>query len=301
MNVNEIITQKFVDKIAHDKILPWQKPWRSLDYQNLATGHKYRGLNVLTLALFGRDSFYITAKQVFSAGGKIKKGAKSLPIVFWSKIQKEEKSDTGETEDKSFYFLRYYNLFNFTDTEANDNAPDSTDYGKLELKAISLEKVIDFEPLEMAEKLVQSTGIPIKFGGSVACYRPGSHEINMPKPETFQSREHYYCTLFHELTHAMSKETSVELKAGFGSEPYAKEELVAELGANFLLSYCQIDSTGLFDNSASYLDNWTKRIANDSRLLVTAAGQAQKRFDKVLEKAGLLQTETAEAPEANKA
>ena len=57
-------------------------------------------------------------------GGKVKKGSKSLPIVFWKplfrddegKVVPEESTQDREDLKKSFV-LRYYRVFNISDVE----------------------------------------------------------------------------------------------------------------------------------------------------------------------------------------
>ena len=70
----------------------------------------------------------------------------------------------------------------------------------------------------------------------------------------------------------------------FGSEDYSKEELVAEMGAAMLCGVAGIESQTL-GNSASYLQTWISRLKSDSRLIVSAASQAQKAADYILGKA----------------
>jgi antirestriction protein ArdC len=69
--------------------------------------------------------------------------------------------------------------------------------------------------------------------------------------------------------------------SSFGSAPYGKEELVAEMGAAFLCG-----SAGIVDltveNSAAYLQSWLHRLKDDKRLVVQAAAQAQKAADYIL-------------------
>ena len=62
---------------------------------------------------------------------------------------------------------------------------------------------------------------------------------------------------------------------------------MAELGSNFFLSFCGIDSTALFDNSASYFNAWLNRISSNPSLLLQASSQAQKRFDVITLKLGV--------------
>jgi antirestriction protein ArdC len=66
--------------------------------------------------------------------------------------------------------------------------------------------------------------------------------------------------------------------ASFGSESYSKEELVAEMTAAMLCGIARIEQKTL-ENSAAYLKTWIARLKSDSRLLVSAASQAQKAAD----------------------
>jgi hypothetical protein len=68
---------------------------------------------------------------------------------------------------------------------------------------------------------------------------------------------------------------------GYGSDPYCKEELVAELGSAFLCGYADI-ADRMIDKSAAYLTNWLKQLQNDRTLIVYAAAQAQKAADYIL-------------------
>ena len=70
----------------------------------------------------------------------------------------------------------------------------------------------------------------------------------------------------------------------FASEDYSKEELIAEMGAAMLCGVTGIESRTL-GNSAAYLQTWIKKLKSDSRLIVSAASQAQKAADYILGKA----------------
>jgi antirestriction protein ArdC len=71
----------------------------------------------------------------------------------------------------------------------------------------------------------------------------------------------------------------------FGDTNYSKEELVAEMGAAFLCGVAGIDNRTT-DTSASYIRGWLKKLRNDPRMLVQAAGQAQRAADYILGKEG---------------
>jgi antirestriction protein ArdC len=61
----------------------------------------------------------------------------------------------------------------------------------------------------------------------------------------------------------------------FGSEAYAAEELIAELGAAFLCADLGITLEPREDH-ASYIAVWLKVLRNDQRAVFTAASYAQR-------------------------
>ena len=98
--------------------------------------------------------------------------------------------------------------------------------------------------------------------------------------------EEYYSTFFHELVHSTGHKrrlgrSGVEEVAAFGSHEYSKEELVAEIGSAMLCGVAGIEQVTL-DNSAAYIQSWLKALKNDERMIVSAAGQAQKAADYIL-------------------
>jgi len=107
--------------------------------------------------------------------------------------------------------------------------------------------------------------------------------VSMPKPGSFASREEYYSTLFHEMTHSTGHRSrlardGVTNPTLFGSHAYSREELVAEMGAAFLAGHCGIETQTL-DNSAAYLAGWLRVLRKDARMVVWAGGQAQRAAD----------------------
>ncbi|MGA2870054.1 MAG: zincin-like metallopeptidase domain-containing protein, partial [Verrucomicrobiota bacterium] len=126
----------------------------------------------------------------------------------------------------------------------------------------------------------------IKHGMAMAYYSPSSDVVNMPDHARFQSENHYHATLFHELVHSTGHEKRLKRASimewnGYGSDPYAKEELIAEMGSAFLCGYAGIvDQT--IDSSAAYLEGWLKQLKEDKTLIVYAAAQAQKAADFIL-------------------
>ena len=101
----------------------------------------------------------------------------------------------------------------------------------------------------------------------------------MPGVELFPRKEEYYSVLFHEATHSTGAKNRLDRIRACSkrSNAYAHEELVAEIGAATLCGICGIENT--IDNTAAYIQYWLNELANDSRLVVAAAGAAQKAVD----------------------
>src|SRR5258708_10763769 len=124
-SVYEIVTEKIIKQLESG-VAPWRKPWTCNTPANLLTQKPYRGLNVFILAAQGFPSrFWLTFHQAMKLGGRIRKGEKSSPIVFWSLGEDRETiAPDGTKETARPFLLRYYSVFNLAQTEAID-LPDS--------------------------------------------------------------------------------------------------------------------------------------------------------------------------------
>jgi antirestriction protein ArdC len=195
--------------------------------------------------------------------------------VFWKWLDVDA---TGEaTGKRSVPMLRYYSVFNVAQCDGvTAPAIEGTDRAH--------------SPIETAEQIVAA--MPkrpeIRHGLDRAFYSPAVDSVGMPSPERFETPENYYSVLFHELTHSTGHESRLNRKgvsgsesAGFGSQSYSKEELVAEMGAAFLCGRAGIVERTI-DNSAAYVASWLERLKDDARLIVLAAAQAQKAADFIL-------------------
>ncbi len=274
-DVYQIVTDRIV-QLLESGTVPWHQPWKGGNQwpQNFVSRKVYRGINLFLLNAASYSSpFWLTFNQVQMLGGQIKKGEKSFPVVFW-KMFKEE----GDGEDKRIPFLRYHRVFNAAQCEGID-VP--------EIKP--LENSPAFHPIEKCEQIVSA--MPkrpeIKHNGARACYSPSLDTVSMPEARLFDSSEGYYSVLFHELTHATGHVTRLSRKEitdqiRFGSDPYSREELVAEMGAAFLCGHCEIENQTL-DLSASYIKSWLGKLKEDRKLVVHAAAQAQKACDFILD------------------
>ncbi len=281
--VYQIITDRITELLEKGTV-PWNKPWTSnqsnLLPRNFLSKKPYRGINTFLLHAMGYSSpFWLTFKQAQALKGNVRKGEKSTPIVFWKWLDTDEATSTGKT--KKVPMLRYYSGFNLEQCEGielppvTEPAPTRT-----------------HDPIASAEAIVAAmpNRPAIEIKGGQACYSPALDLVRMPAPETFCGEQEYYSTLFHELTHATGHQTRCNRKgiAGtdgewsrFGTAPYAREELVAEMGAAFLSGHAGILNRTV-DNSAAYIQSWLGRLKEDCKLVVTAAAQAQKASDYIL-------------------
>ena len=103
----------------------------------------------------------------------------------------------------------------------------------------------------------------------------------MPHFETFRDAESYYATLAHEECHWTRHPSRLAREFGrkrFGDEGYAREELVAELGAAFLCADLGI-TPEIRDDHAAYLGHWLNVLKEDKRAIFSAAAHAQRAAD----------------------
>jgi antirestriction protein ArdC len=274
-SVYEIITERIIERIETEGRLPWHKPWIDGFARNLVSKKHYRGSNVwlLNMAPF-TSPYWLTFKQAKELGGSVRKGEKGWPVVYWNWFETKDKL-TGE--NKTVPILKYYTVFNLEQCEG------------IETPASESKSMNTDESLEACEQVIKA--MPkrpeIRHERNEAFYMPRFDYVNIPKKEMFHDAPSYYHVLFHELTHATGHESRLgrlkgdSMLAKFGSEPYAKEELVAELGASYLSGVAGIQATQE-DNSIAYLQGWIKALKNDPKLLVQASAQAQKAADFIL-------------------
>lgn len=280
----QTVTDKILGMLDKGTV-PWRHPIHNSGGgrpKNLESGKPYRGVNVFLLGVtswlqgYG-SAYWMTFRQAQENGGHVKKGEKSSMVVFWKQYETNDR-ETGEP--KKVPVLRYFNVFNtdqVTDVKVPDALPEPTEL---------------FEPITDVEKIVAgyADGPKIEHAGTQAFYRPSEDLVRMPKPERFLSREFYYSTMLHELAHSTGHEKrlkrGLETKlAPFGSADYSKEELVAEMGSAFLCAVAGIGPRTI-DQSAAYIAGWRKKLTDDSRLVVAAAGAGQRAADWILGQRG---------------
>lgn len=270
-----LITDRIIAELESGTV-PWHKPWTCTQPAiSHTTGKAYSLLNQLLLG--GRGGEYVTFQQAQKEGGRVKKGEKSSIVVFWKWLTVEDE-DTGE--EKEVPFLRYFNVFHIDQCEgimarhhSEESLPETS--ASADDKA---EVVIHDYIAASGVKLVSRES-------SEAFYRPSTDTVVLPLIKQFRDTAEYYSTAFHELTHSTGhpkRLNRITETARFGSIPYSREELCAELGASLLLNRLGVETPGSFRNNAAYIDHWLGVLKEDKRLLVSAAGQADKAVRLIL-------------------
>src|SRR6266446_4396164 len=268
-SVYEIVTEQVIKQLESG-VAPWRKPWRTEMPCNLVSGKEYRGMNVFLLGSQGHASrYWLTFNQANKLGGQVKKGEQSSIVTFWHIGEEKIKTDGSKTRP---FLLRYYRVFNVCQTEGIAEKLGLGESARPVASIVQCEAIVAGMPNR--PKFEQSDR---------AWYRPSTDSVGMPACGLFISAEEYYSTLFHELTHSTGHASRVgregiEDIAAFGSESYSKEELIAEMGAAMLCGVTGIVPATI-QNSASYLQHWINRLRGDSKLVISAASQAQKACD----------------------
>lgn len=274
--------QRVTDAIiaALDKgVVPWARPWEAgfAGPKSMATGKPYTGINVLLLGIAGfGSSFWGTYKQITKHGGQVKKGSTGTTIIFWKFIEKLD--DDGNKTGERFPLLRTFNVFNADQAEWTDGLPE---------KFVPVEIKPKFAPLEAIKGLVGTfvNGPQFNRGGNRAFYQPATDAVVVPVTEAFNTATGEFGTVAHELVHATGHKSRLDrlMSSGFGTGDYAREELVAEIGSAFLAAEFGIHNGEEIEQSASYIAGWRKKLVDDPKLIVKAAGEAARAVKFILE------------------
>ncbi|HEV2462162.1 MAG TPA: zincin-like metallopeptidase domain-containing protein [Acidobacteriaceae bacterium] len=273
------ITNQIVSHLERG-VRPWVKPWNAEHAAGRITrplrhnGKPYSGINVLSLwASAMAQNFaapiWMTFKQATELDGHIRKAEKGSLVVYADSFTRKETDEkTGDEVEREIPFLKGYTVFN---VEQIDGLP-AVYYAKA---APQLDPVAR---IEHAEQFFAALGATIGHGGNRAYYSVTNDIIQMPPFVSFQDADSYYATLAHECTHWTGSANRLNRDFGghrFGSDGYAIEELVAELGAAFLCADLEISLEPREDH-ASYIATWLEVLAQDNRAVFTAAAHAQR-------------------------
>jgi antirestriction protein ArdC len=278
--VHKIVTERIIAALERGTV-PWRKPWQAAGQpRSMSTGQSYRGVNMFLLGMTADEQgyespFWGTYRQIGALGGQVRMGERSALAVFWKKAEIADRDPlTGETTLKQLPVLRYYRVFNAAQADHLPARffPQPGEHGEIKEPQALLDVYLARGPQ------LQHTA------GDRAAYNPATDTIRLPLRSQFRTPEGYYVTAFHEAGHSTGHPARLNRPGiadfdHFGSDRYAREELVAQMTSSILCAQAGIDTPETFDNSASYIAGWLSALKGDTRLVVTAAAQAQRACD----------------------
>ncbi|GAB4002107.1 zincin-like metallopeptidase domain-containing protein [Spirosoma daeguense] len=264
--------------------LTWRKPWNS---DHLAgqvmrplrwNAIPYTGINTLLLWSAAAEkgytsSYWMTYNQASELKANVCKGEKGTQIVYADKFTKEEETPEGDTKTSQIPFLKSYTVFNANQI---DGLADKFYQAPQPMVANLHQRD------EALERFFAQTKADIHTGYK-ASYTQATDRIQMPPFESFETAASYYAILAHELTHWTKHPIRLGRDLGrkvYGDEGYAKEELVAELGACFLAAELGFEPMPEAQHAA-YIQSWLQVLKDDKRFIFSAASHAQKAVEYV--------------------
>lgn len=277
---------RITDKIIADLekgVRPWMKPWSADHAAGRITrplrhnGIPYRGINVVMLWSASVVKGYacplwLTFKQAIELGGHVRKGEAGELVVYANSITRTEAKDDGTEEEREIPFLKGYTVF---------NAEQCVGLPAQYSTKVSTPTLTEAQRIERADAFFAATGADIRNGGTRAYYAQGADYVQMPPFETFRDAQSHAATLAHELTHWTKHDKRLARDMGrvkWGDAGYAREELVAELGAAFLCADLGI-TPEVREDHAAYIASWLEVLKGDKRFVFSAASQAQRAAD----------------------
>lgn len=271
------VTDHVVAQLEKGDLQPWRCPWRQTG-NGLPLRHSgipYRGCNVLWLFMVSQmrgfsSPYFLTFNQCRDYGGNVKRGERSTPILFCQPFQKDETAEDGKKGKGTGWMARAYHVFN---VEQCDRLGDR--FAEPPTATLSPE-----EKVSHAETYFDNLGATIDRTGNAAYYMKLSDKVVIPPFETFHTADGFYSTLAHECHHWAGSVHRLGRFAATDStrEEYAREELVAELGACMTMAQLGFEHTSNSDHAA-YLECWLKALRADPKYLFQVASKAQASCD----------------------
>lgn len=285
--------------------------------QNLV-GRPYTGSNAFLCQIHTtmehyRMPVYLTIKQIRDAGGMIKKGEHSIPIFKWDlRIKDKDGKKLSESDYRNMTkeeqaectvrpYLKVYNEWNIDQTNLEEVNKEKYDAILKRFKSEPIKDEVGMYKNEAFDNLLkeQSWVCPIeyeKFNES-AFYSPKRDQIVVPSkkqfnisntPEdVFKDGMEFYGTTIHEMAHSTGHESRLGRDGivkidQFGSDQYAKEELVAELTSALIGNAMGFDSR-IRENNIAYLQNWIGSLKKEPKFLKSVMSDVNKSSKMVLE------------------
>lgn len=278
-DLHQRITNQIIDAIeagAGEYRMPWNPrvlgACATTIPHNPVGHYGYRGINILSLWASQQEKVYplpqwATFRQWQTVDAQVRKGEKGSLTVFFKAIDaggtEPVSNDGSDRRTRTAFVAKAAYVFNVAQVDGFEPTPTPT--------------LTTIERHDAADAFIQSSSATIRHGSHHACYIPSRDEIHLPHEGAFLDANGYYGVALHELVHwtGHPSRCARDLRNRFGSEAYAAEELIAELGSAFLCA-----ETGIFPepriDHARYIESWLKVLKGDKRAIFTAAAKANQ-------------------------
>jgi antirestriction protein ArdC len=268
----------------------WVMPWHTLATAGTPTsidGHTYRGLNALWLPMVAsthgwESGLWATYRGWQRHDAQVRRGEHGTQVLLWKRIDPKAPDTDGDTDEqgrrRSRLVARTFTVFAAEQVDGADQLVARRQHPGHDTP----------DRIAEADSYFAAVAACVTIGGNQACYQPTTDTIRIPHLAQFAYAPHYYSTLAHEHVHWTGHPGRLnrDLSGRFGSDAYAAEELVAELGAAMWSAQAGLSAATRHDHAA-YLAHWLKILRQDPRSLVTVASRAQAAVDHLNQLAGL--------------
>ena len=297
-----------IERMQSMKASDWRQGWTNgkgtmLGMPQNLSGRNYSGTNSFFLQMDTamnayRTPVYMTFMQAQKENLRIKKGAQSMPVIYWDLNIKDERGKrVAESDYKQMSrgeqnkcevrpFLRAFSVFNVDQTNLEEVNKEKYDaivdrfkgpqlrdtQGQEWICRVQNDRIVDGAYYSPARDMVI---IPMK------------EQFNIGKnaEEIFKDGMEYYSSALHEMTHSTGTANRLNRDKGakFGDAKYAKEELVAELTAAMVGNTLGFDKR-ILNNNAAYMDGWINALREEPKFIVSVMADVNKASKMILEK-----------------
>ena len=274
--LDDIINNLEEAKKGNFNLNGWECPWIAEGSGLMpvnANGKEYDGIMnmIMLLSAQHRHGYSSNVWKTLNAWKKEKvwvKDTSEFTTVYFSKPQEIKKinKETGEEEVERYWILKAYPMYNASNTDSEEGRTEKINHINPDKRIPDIDEYVNNTDAKIVEK-----------NGNSAHYRPSTDEITLPEYDQFKSASMFHQTQLHELIHWTGHKSRLNRhRKGitYGSEEYAFEELVAELGSALTMYRLGYAPSGI--QHIEYLASWIKRLKDDPKHLYRAGAKAGK-------------------------
>ena len=300
----EKFTEMMVERMQSMKASDWRQGWTNgkgtmLGMPQNLSGRNYSGTNSFFLQMDTamnayRTPVYMTFMQAQKENLRIKKGAQSMPVIYWDLNIKDERGKRVAESD-------YKQMSRGEQAQTNLEEVNKEKYDAIvdrfkgpqlrDTQGMYENRALD-RMFERQEWICRVQNDRIVDGAYYSPARdmviiPMKEQFNIGKnaEEIFKDGMEYYSSALHEMTHSTGTANRLNRDKGakFGDAKYAKEELVAELTAAMVGNTLGFDKR-ILNNNAAYMDGWINALREEPKFIVSVMADVNKASKMILEK-----------------